>query len=173
MRKSTFAAMLLALLGFSSTGIQAAAQVTINVYTATNAANPAALAAQFLADTTNQYNATLAPGVFANSYKLTLSDKKNVPVNLDPNTQALQNVTKQLVSISSDTFVYGYADGMDYERKIAIGRISNYTVNCSTPSVFGASTTTWNESVCTTALVTAESDIYNLKFSTPTVIPGF
>ena len=83
----------------------------------------------------------------------------------------VQALPVDCVDTSTETYVYGFANGMDYERQIDLGRISSYILNCSTSTVFVSSGTPWDAGTCGTALMAAETDIYSLQFSTPPVIP--
>lgn len=87
----------------------------INVYRSTSA--PSALESQFLADVTTQYLVTVKPGLFG-SVTVTLLGKNPLytPPAISTTILTLDSITQRLVQISSDNFVYGYADGMDNER---------------------------------------------------------
>lgn len=125
---------------------------------------------EFIGSTTNQYLSNLIVNpLVPNTYQIKL---------IAPNPNYTKPVTETdllqaVVQVSTFSYVYGWADGMEYGRGVDLSRISNYIIYCSSPSYFGASTTTWNEGVCTSSLMAAELDIYNMKYSSPTVVPGY
>lgn len=149
---------------------------TINTYFSSSA--PASLMADFLASTTNQYLGSLVPSpYFANTYSLTLSGKNPnyfppvVPAPSTPTVNATQ-LLQALVDVSTSTYIYGWADGVDNERKRDTGFINNFLVNCSSAPYFKAPVAGWSISVCTTTLATAYNFIYQQSFSTPIAPPG-
>lgn len=150
-----------------------AAVQTINVRTSTATVNSQALAKDFIAATTTQFDAQVVAGYFADSWTLTIKSRKGPP---PPSLQVitLDTVTNKLVKISSDSYVYGYMDGMVTERNKDLDLIASYIVNCSSPSYFAnSSTATWSPSACNVSLGNASNKIYTQFFSTPTVLPGF
>lgn len=153
----------------------AAASYTINVYTSTSTADAAFLATDFIANATSQYNATLAPGLFSNSWKLTISGKNSAyqPPKVSTAIVTLDDITRKLVEISTETYVYGWASGIEYGRQVDMSRITDFYLHCSSPTYFNASTTTWSGAACEYSLMAVERDIYNLKFSSPPVFTGF
>lgn len=172
----------------------------INVYFSSSA--PTSLADTFLADVTTQYQAVVVPSKFqTGSYNVTINKKNppaicggtvQVPCDLDADLQLL-------VQQSTWNYVFGYGSGEADERERNLNTIGNYVMKCSTPTVFGASTTTftmgfncgkagplggvqcasstvrttWDPGTCGTSLMSPMDDIFTQNYSTPTAIPGF
>ncbi len=149
----------------------AIAAVNVNI----SSAAPSGMQNDVIATVTTYYNASVIPTpFFPNNRNVTIFSKKAIVVPpVDPGLITLNTITNKLVAISSDTFVYGFADGLDYQRVIDLWRLGVYQVNCSSPTFFHPSITEppWNPSTCSAALGFAWEDIYNLKYSTPIVIP--
>lgn len=83
-----------------------------------------ALQADFIANATAHYQGTLVKGLFADTYSFTVTAKKPPVVVLPPPPPPPQVVTvtgvellNALVSLSSSTYPYGFANGMDEERR--------------------------------------------------------
>lgn len=140
----------------------------------------AALAKDLLANATNQYIGTITPSAyFANTWTLTLTGKNPnynpppPPVSSTPTVDATQ-LLGALVAVSTSTYPYGWADGMEYGRYLDLGRVSYYDINCSSPTVFdpNVSSATWSVVTCNTALGVVHDSIYQLNLATPTVVPG-
>lgn len=151
-----------------------AATYAVNIQISTAAINPVELQTGLINGLTNQYLSSLtASTAFPGTYTLKVFGPNLAyqPPTVSTTVATLDSITKQLTKISTWTYVYGWADGEDYQRQIDMGIISDYILNCSTPSFFGASTTTWSPGTCGTALMQPQLDIYNLQFSTPTLIP--
>lgn len=175
MRKRLLAITTMALAGGFLLGPRAseAATYTVNVYTSTSAVEPAKLQKDFIASTTNQYLSTLKAGFF-NAYTLTIRAKNPAytPPVVSTTIVTLDRLVDKMILASTWTYIYGAANGMDYQRAVDMNRISNYLINCSSGPYFGVhSTASWNWGTCTTALNVVLQDIYSLKFSSPTVIP--
>lgn len=119
-----------------------------------------AIQADFIAGTTAQWESIVKPGLFAGDFKVTLTGKKiihdplpqiSLPCTLDESIVAI-------VAVTTQSYVYGFANGQSYERQIDLGTIGNaYTVCASTDT-------------CTDGLYRVSNTIYQQNFSTPTVI---
>lgn len=129
----------------------------------------------FIASTTNQYLGTLTKStLFANTWTLNITGPNpNYQPPAPPDNLTAQEVLNALVALSTATYPYGWADGIEYGRGVDLGRLSHYIVNCGTPTVFGATSANWNQGVCTSALMSASQDIYDLRFDSPTIVPGY
>lgn len=135
-----------------------------------------ALAQDILAQTTTGYylGTFTKSATFANTWTVSVTGKNpNYKPPLPLTFVSAQDLLNALVRVSTSTYPYGWADGIEYGRGYDLSRISNYIVQCGTPSVFGATAANWDRTICTTALMCAEQDIYNTKFSSPTVVPGY
>lgn len=110
-----------------------------NVYTPTPE-----LQAQFNADTTTQYQATLTHNL--------ASDTITVLSRNPPKKEASGDLTKaveSLVAVTTWSYVYGFANGMTTERGIDLDTFSGFLVACSTPSYFVYSdSASWNTATC-------------------------
>lgn len=152
------------------------ASATVIVYV--SSAAPTGLQADFIQATTSQYLATVSTSIwFSNTFTVTLYGKnpyyKPPP---PPQTIDVQALINTFISVSTYTYVYGFADGQAYERKHDIKALGNFNVLCSSPTafhLFQASTNTWDLGTCEDALSTASNFVYQQNFSTPTVVPGF
>lgn len=131
---------------------------------------PAGLEKTLLAAVTTQFNAVVKPNPFAaNTYSVTIYG--NNP-NYNAPTPPPSNLQESL-SLGATVYIYGFADGQNYERCQDLGHISTFLVNCSTPSYFGSpSGFVWSAATCNQALGTVSNFIYTQNFSTPTVIWG-
>ncbi len=153
--------VLITVLGFSSV-----ARAFTTVIMSSSA--PTGTEKLFLANATNYTLANLSANPFAaNTYSLTLF---GLNPNYSPPTPA-PTTLEQALSLGATVYVYGFANGMVYERSVDLGQISKYVVNCSTPSFFGVSSGTWSPAVCYGALTAVYNVIFSLDLSTPTVIP--
>lgn len=155
-------------------GVPAKASVTVTVSTSA----PASLEQKFIADTTRQYVSTMAPTpYFVGSYSIKLFSVNPLytlppPPVVSSTVVTLDTLISEMIDKSTWTYIYGYASGMDYQRHIDMGRISDYMTHCATNTYFNvASSSSWDQGACTTSLAAVLQDIYNLKFSSPTVIP--
>lgn len=142
----------------------------VHAYTVvtTSTGAPAGLEDSFIAQTTTQFNASLYVNpLFAGTYQIQLfgvNPSYNPPLtNVD-----LENM---IVTISSWSYPYGWADGMRYERGTDLQYMSNFLTDCVNDS-----TSTFNMNIDTTTCVAAisavQNFIYQLDFSTPTAVPG-
>lgn len=142
--------------GFLLSGI-AAASYTLNISLSTSTANPSTFQQDLLTDlTVGRYlGISKASPFFANTYSVTVNGK-------NPNYQGplvsttlitLDSITQRLTDISSDTYAYGMANGMDYQKKIMLDGIGTFLQACSSAAYFNTSTTSWNQGVCTTTLM--------------------
>lgn len=137
-------------------------------------AAPKGLETQFLASTTNQYLAKITSNPLAeNTYTLKLFDY-NLSFNPEPTNKDLLN---SIVTISSYTYAYGWADGESYNQSALIKLSTGYLINCSSPiaafNLVRTSTATFDTETCYDVMQTLINAIYNMSLSTPTVVPGF
>lgn len=149
----------------------------VNVYFAPSV--PATLQDDFIANATSQYVGVLTKSAFqTNTYTLTVSSKN--PAYLPPSPVAvstplitLDSITSKLINISTDSYVYGYVDGMFRERVTDIEILGDFGVHCSSAGYFvrQSTQTTWNPSVCGDALNSANLSIYQQFGSTVPVVP--
>lgn len=132
---------------------------------------PAGLEKSFLATTTTQYLAKLtANPLAANTYSLILYGPNPAYQAPAPPPTTLE----QALSLGSSVYVYGFANGMTYERGKTEGTIGAYGNLCGSATSFmltQASTTTFNRSTCEDTLATIENFLFQLSLSTPPVIP--
>lgn len=153
----------------------------VNVYTATPA-----LQQDFIAMTTSQYLGTLtASPYFAGSYSLTLTGKTftGIPGTCPPPAtldQQLAIATTTLAALSTDYYLNGWANGMQYERYQNI-QTMGYFAQCSTSAFVapaGQSTSTWkvpkiDTTTCSFILGYVSNFVYQQNFSSPTIVPGY
>lgn len=150
-------------------GMSWAASYTLNVQL-----TDAALWTDLMAATTGQYNGTLKPGLFSNSYTLTVTSKKPVTPTTPPAPPIVTLPLDQALALGATVYVYGFANGQEYERKVELGTLSHYAINCSTPSMFSSMVAPWDSrdaTICNEVIGTTYNDIYTQNFSTPTIIP--
>lgn len=145
-------------------------------------AAPAGIEQQFIAATTNQFQAILTSNpLAANTYAIKLFGP-------NPNYQAPPLVPTTLeaaLSLGSTVYTYGWANGMDYERTKDLNFFlalpssttpGGFFVNCSSPAYFNgiqySSTTqqlvTIDTTTCNAVLSGVYNFIYQQFFSTPT-----
>lgn len=144
-------------------------------------AAPAGLEAQFLANATNYLNGNIVPNPFAaNVYQLTLYGLN--PNYVPPTKVSIDTTTwfQTISQVSSDTFVNGYADGLDDGRANDVDLIQGLTSVCNSSDVWyqGISTETVLPDIstftCNIVLDYTSNLIYNQYFDTTTwVVPGF
>ena len=150
---------------FLSAKCQAFTQVAIST------GAPLGIETQFLAATTAQFNAVITKNpLAANTYSLKIYGLN--PSYLSPLKDS--DLLNAIVSLSTQTFVYGFADGMSYQTNVVERLDSNFVTNCSTPSLFNlawTSTDTFDTKTCTDVLMTVLQAMYELNLSTPPVIP--
>lgn len=138
----------------------------------------AILQKDFVAGTTTQYLGTLTPSAFfPNTYNLTITghNPNYVPPASSTPTVGANDLLQALVSISSSTYPYGWADGEDYAHFVDLKDVVGFQVLCSSTPAFAmyGSTDTWNEQTCRTALKAVHDDIYSIRNGTVTVVPGY
>lgn len=132
---------------------------------------PEAVETQLIASTTNQFQSTLFVNPLAsNTYQIKLLGV-NPNYNPPPTNKDLLNV---ITTISTQTYVYGFVDGMTYQQGIAegaAGRLenlcnsaTNYALQATTPQTFDSKT-------CFDVLSTFLTTLFQMSLSTPTVIP--
>lgn len=140
---------------------------------------PQGIEQTFIAATTTQFEATLFVNpLFAGTYQIQLLGPN--PAYNPPVTDA--DLLQALVTIDSYTYVYGWADGMRYERGHDLGYFTapagqigmpngGFFVNCSSAPYFNVPAI--DSTTCQGVLATVYNFIYQQNFSTPTVVPGF
>lgn len=122
---------------------------------------------------TSQFITTVVPNPLATGTYSIIVNSPNANYNYNPpltNTQLLN----ALVETSTSTYVYGFADGMDYQRTLEQNAVVSDIANCSDPGSFNLGHTTsdtFDASTCIDVGSTIEDDLFNLSLSTPTVIP--
>lgn len=125
----------------------------VNVY-----APNAQVQEEFIASATAQWNVSLLPSAyFPGTFTMNIQSKKVLP----PSGQAACDLDKDIslmVAASTWTYVYGFANGQQYERGRDLNTIGNMAVTCST------------ETTCSEGLGNASSTIYQQNFADPTVI---
>lgn len=133
-----------------------AATFTVSVSVSSSVANPASLQQSLLSNlTTGFYLGTVTPGILANTYNVKLTGKNPAfqPAGPSASLITLDSIVDKAIKMSTDTYVYGFANGMVYERNDDLRIISNFGATCSTSSI--------RDAIC-------------IKSSTaPVVIPGF
>lgn len=146
----------------------------VNVYLAPGV--PASLQADFIANATTYFNGQLVANQYVpGSYNLTITGKKAAPP--PPPTQCPSDFDRDLalmVSASTWTYVYGFANGASDERFRDMTTVSNYLVQCSSPSIFNhvtGSTSSWDVFTCQDALGTAVMRINEQNTGEPSFIP--
>lgn len=141
----------------------------IQVYISTAA--PVNLEKNFLASATTQNLAKIIPNpLAANTYSLILYGPNPAYQAPPPPPTTLE----QALSLGSSVYVYGFANGMTYERSKTEGTIGAYGNLCGSATNFmltQASTTTFNRFTCEDTLATIENFLFQLSLSTPPVIP--
>src|SRR5271165_2455218 len=161
-------------LGLASTAN--ATTYTDNVYIPT-----AQLQAAFLVETTTQFSATVSSSPwFVNTFTINVASQNPVtqcstttlvPCQLD------QDVAN-MIAVSTNSYVYGWADGESSERYNDVLFISSFTTWCSSSSYWypGVSTSTVipqiSSTTCNAVLDFIGNFIYTQFFSSPTVVPG-
>lgn len=122
-----------------------------------------ALQNDFIANATNQYNATIVPSpYFPGTYSLAISGKKDVSASTTcVSVQDFQALVSTLTVVSKGNYVYCFATGMEYERNADLRILSRYSVDCSTATT------------CSEAVNNAYNTIYQQFFSTPTLPGGY
>lgn len=104
-------------------------------YTANVYAPSQQLQKQFIADTTTQYQATVATSPFANTFTITLSARYpsfQGPVQVSTSLVTLDSIVNKLTTISTYTYVTGFANGMEYERYNNAALLGHFMMLCST-----------------------------------------
>ena len=165
-------AVVLAFVLFLGLGSIAQAFQGYNVVVTTDPVSESA----FLSNVGSQLLSSIVPNPFvANTYQIGLfgiNPNYNPPIT---NAQLLQS----LVAIGSSTYVYGWADGLDYERWNVLGKFNaqliqttDYEVNCSSPTYWGI--VAIDSTTCVNMLNKIYNDVYQEFFSTPIAptVPG-
>ena len=153
-------------------------------YTVITFANgvPESVEKQLIASTTAQFLAVVKSNpLAANTYSITingLNPNYNPPIVITGADllKQLDLDTQYLATVDSYTYVYGFADGMDYQNNVDENVAANFAVNCSTPTAFQllqTSTATFDRSTCQDVLSSVLDTLYELDLSTPPVLGGF
>lgn len=166
------------LVAFCMAGVSHAG--TVSIYTSTPT-----LQTDFISMTTTQYmSSVVASPYFPGSYSITLSSKRPTSPTVCPpqNTvdQQLAIATTTLMGLTSDYYLNGWGNGMEYERYKSINWIKYFTA-CSTPTYVaptGVSTSTWkvpkiDTTTCSFVLNYVSDFIYEQQKSSPSIVPGF
>jgi hypothetical protein len=140
------------------------------VVTISNSA-PTGLEKEFIASTTNQFQATtIINPFFQGTYQVELNGHNPLfnpaPTNLD--------LLNALVTVDSNTFVYGFADGMSYQQIVNENMVADFYVNCSSPTYFElvqVSSETFNKKTCMDVAASIYDAMFQASLSTPTTIP--
>lgn len=144
-------------------GICSTAQAAITVYFST-----ATTQQDFIAGLEDRYVLSVStPMFFPNDRKvivLGVKDYTPPPPPIPPEIITLNTIAEKLVEISSDTYVYGFAAGMEYERKLNLDLVGSYVVNCSSPSFFNytSTQTVWQPLTCYSSLGKVWSSLFDL-----------
>lgn len=122
------------------------------------------LQADFIAMATSHYQVSVTTNPY---YNLTIKGKK--PNVCGPQPCELDKDIALMVRTATCTYVYGWANGIEYEREKNLVSISNFLHNCTSGAYFGVSSTTWNPATCNVALGKVSTFIYEQSFDSPTV----
>jgi hypothetical protein len=136
---------------------------------------PESVEQNFLADTTAQWLGTLTSNAFfPNTYTFVLTGP-NTAFNPPPSNIDLLNA---VITVDSYTYVYGWADGMSYDRASNMQLIANIEGQCASSTTFIVDGSTWNTvyvdtATCRAVLNESWQQLYQLNYASPTVVPGF
>jgi hypothetical protein len=128
--------------------------------------------------TTTYFNTTFFVNpFFPHTYQIKLwglnpSFQPPQSVTIDTTTWATNIAAMQ--KISSDTYVYGFATGQDYQKNVDIGIGGTLGNLCSSATNFmliSATTNTWSQGTCLDTISTFLNQLFQLSLSTPTMIP--
>lgn len=162
---------------FLCTGGVTAAVHTVTVNTSTAAINPKGLSSEFLAETTSQWNASWKPGIFANSWTVTISSKKpgGPGGSIDPKLITLDSVTQDLIKVSTQNYVNGWANGMSYERRTTLESTAYFYNLCfSTSNAYAVMpSSAMSRETCTSVVAKISQAISKRDLSDPVPMPGF
>lgn len=155
----------------------APSQSAVNVYLGSGV--PVSIQADFIANATTYFNATLVPSsFFPGTYTLTVLGK-NPPVQCGGTVTLPCDLDKDvasMVAVSTYSYIYGFRDGQEYERNHDLGTIGSFTMNCSSPTAFSLAQMApagWSLGTCIDTLGTVSSTIYNQYYSSPTIVNGY
>jgi hypothetical protein len=168
----------------------AASSLSAYTVVTVSTASPAGLEASFIAATTAQFTGLVLANPYAsNTWTVKLYSPN--PSYTPALTQ--QNLLNAMVAISTQDFVYGFADGMDYQNNQNIG-IAGYFQNlCDAPTNYTLYSSTWpgtdfssmtyvttttyankntfHANTCRDVLGTIMGRFFQLDLSTPVAIP--
>ena len=132
---------------------------------------PPAIEKAFIAATTNQFLATLiANPLAANTYSIKILGPN--PSYMPPTP--MPTTLEAALSLGATVYVYGFSNGMEYERSNDLSFINDFVINCSSPSAFDlvrSSANTFDFGTCEDALMMVYAEIYKQNFRDPIVIP--
>lgn len=141
-----------------------------------SSSTPESIEQQFIANTTSQFNAVLFTNPFAqNTFQITLFGvnpnyiPKPPPTSVFYDTTTFQSDLVALVQESTNNYVNGWGDAVDYERAVDLSTIGNFGLNCSSSSTFvtaGTSTTTWDQNTCNAVVSSIYQSIFTAIGST-------
>lgn len=163
-------------------GLSVNLRAAVNAYFTGSEADT--LQSELLAHATNQYQATVTKSpYFNNTWTLNVSGRNPTPpppppvqgapkdwqTQLDITTTTLSALLPQFVKVSSDSYFYGWTDGVMYERTDNLNVANQYYVNCSSQTYFDnyPSTGPWNNSVCQWIITSIFKTIMNKSFPPP------
>lgn len=162
---------LILVLLFVVSGVNSVKALFIEVQLSTGV--PSSIGDSFIAQTTTQFNAVAIKNpLVSNTYSIKiygLNPNYNPPIT---NQQLLD----ALVTVDSYTYVYGWANGMDYGIHTARDIAGGYAINCSTPTEFNlneTSSSTFDTKTCYDVMGSVLDAFYQIDLSTPPVIGGF
>lgn len=120
----------------------------------------------FIAATTNHYlvGYTVNP-LASNTWTMKLF---GVNPNFNP-PPTYKQLFDAAVTVSSWSYPAGFGNGEDYAHGVDNGIVENYTVNCSTPL---SGVAQWDPATCEAVTIAIDQEIFRLKNSTPTLVPG-
>lgn len=154
---------------FAMGGLSEQASAFTQVLVSTAA--PVGIEQQFLASTTNQYLSQLIVNpLAANTYQLKILGL-NPTYNPPPSNTSLLST---IIQLSTQSFGYGFADGMTYQQNAEEGVVGVQGNLCASATFFvltQTSTKTFDRSTCQDVIATIETQLFQMSLSTPTVFP--
>jgi hypothetical protein len=131
------------------------------------------LTQDLLSSVTTQFNGQLIPSLVAGQYIFRpMSENPAIP----PVTgnQILQELNNFAVETATQTFVPGFADGMNYQQQMEEGLVGSYGNVCSSSTHFDlvqTTTKTFDQFTCMDVISTIVNGLFEQSLSTPTIIP--
>lgn len=135
---------------------------------------PSSVETSLIAAVTSQFNASVASNpFFPGTYTVKVFGIN--PVYNPPVTQ--KQLLDALVTVDSYTYVYGWANGLEYQNHVNEGITTNYLINCDTPTAFNLHQTApenFDRKTCSDVLNSVLDSFYKLNLSTtPVILTGF